>query len=76
MATLPVRPEDEPLLAQCERTIARLQQDNPVQELDALVALGSERDFEVVAKAVRDAIDHDELEAGLDRLHTFVIKYK
>jgi hypothetical protein len=28
-----------------------------------------------VAKAVRDAIDRDELEAGLDRLHTFVIKY-
>lgn len=73
--TLPVRPEDEPLFAQCERTVTRLQQDNPVQELDALVALGSQRDFEVVAKAVRDAIDRDELEAGLDRLHTFVIKY-
>ena len=75
MATLPVRPEDEPRFAQCERTVARLQQDNPVQDLDALVALGNERDFEVVAKAVRDAIDRDELEAGLDRLHTFVIKY-
>jgi hypothetical protein len=73
--TLPIRPEDQPLLEQCDRTVARLQQDNPVQELDALVALGNQRDFEIVAKAVRDAIDRDELEAGLDRLHTFVIKY-
>ena len=67
--------QDPALRAQCKRTVARLVQDNPVQELDALVALGNERDFEVVAKAVRDAIDRDELEAGLDRLHTFVIKY-
>ena len=66
---------DPALRAQCERTVARLVQDSPVQELDALVALGNERDFEVVAKAVRDAIDRDELEGGLDRLHTFVIKY-
>jgi hypothetical protein len=73
--TLPVRPDDEPLLAPCERTVARLRQDNPVQEVDALVAIGNERDFEVVAKAVRDAIDRNELEAGLDRLHTFVVKY-
>ena len=66
---------DPALRAQCERTVARLVQESPVQELDALVALGNERDFEVVAKAVRDAIDRDEPEGGLDRLHTFVIKY-
>lgn len=67
--------DDPALREQCERTVARLLQDNPVQEFDALVAIGNERDFEVVAKAVRDAIDRNELEAGLDRLHTFVIKY-
>jgi hypothetical protein len=73
--TLPMRPEDEPLLAQCEQTIARLEQGNTVAEVGALVALGNGHDFEVVARAVRDAIDRDELEAGLDRLHTFVVKY-
>ena len=67
--------EDPTLRAQCERTVARLLQENPVQELDALVAIGNERDFEVVARAVRDAIDRDELEASLDRLHTFIVKY-
>lgn len=62
-------------LAACERTVARLLENRPVGELDVLVAVGSARDFEVVAKAVRDAIDRDELDAGLDRLHTFVVKY-
>lgn len=59
----------------CWRTVARLIQDGPVPELDALTAVSDERDFEAVAKAVREAIEKNEPEAGLDRLHTFVIKY-
>jgi hypothetical protein len=46
-----------------------------VAELDALTALSDERDFEIVAKAIRETIEKNEPEAGLDRLHTFVIKY-
>ena len=73
--TVPSRDKDDVLVRECERTVARLRQDSPVKEVDAIVALGNERDFEIVAKAVRNAIDRDELEAGLDRLHTFMIKY-
>ena len=43
--------------------------------MDALTTLSDDRDFEVVAKAVRDAIDGNEPASGLDRLHTFVMKY-
>jgi hypothetical protein len=39
------------------------------------MSLSDEKDFEVVAKAVRDAIDRNEPESGLDRLHTFAMKY-
>ena len=59
---LPGGEKDAASVEQCERTIARLLQDNPVQELDTLVALGNKRDFEIIAKAVRDAIDRDELD--------------
>jgi hypothetical protein len=52
-----------------------LKQESPVAELDALAAISEERDFETVAKAVRNAIENDEPEGGLDRLHTFVVKY-
>jgi hypothetical protein len=68
-------PADDRDLEPCRRTAARLMQDGPVKELDALTAISDDRDFEVVAKAVRDAIERNEPEAGLDRLHTFVIKY-
>jgi hypothetical protein len=66
--------DDKDLVA-ARRTAARLLQDSPVPELDALAATTDERDFEAAAKAIREAIEKNEPEAGLDRLHTFVIKY-
>jgi len=63
------------LPAECRPIVVRLAQGNPVPELDALTATVNERDFETVAKQVREAIEKNQPEAGLDRLHTFVIKY-
>ncbi len=65
---------EDPDLQASYRAAARLKQDRPVPELDALTNL-DEKDFEVVAKAVKDAIDRNEPETGLDRLHTFLMKY-
>src|SRR5262249_10859317 len=69
-----VSADNKDLLA-CRRTVGRLLQDCPVAEVDALSAVSDERDFEVVAKAVREAIDRNEPEAALDRLHTYIVKY-
>jgi hypothetical protein len=69
-----VAADDRDMLA-ARRTLARLLQDGPVAEIDALSAVTDERDFEAAAKAIREAIEKNEPEAGLDRLHTFVIKY-
>lgn len=60
---------------ECQRIVQRLQQGAPVQDLDAIAPNTGGRDFEVLAKSVRDYIDKNEPEAGLDRLHTFVVKY-
>ncbi len=43
--------------------------------MDALTAMTAEKDFEALAKEVRETIERNQPEAGLDRLHTFVIKY-
>lgn len=59
----------------CRKIAKRLLLDTPVAELDALTATGDERDFERVAQHVREAIEKNQPEAALDRLHTFVIKY-
>lgn len=63
------------LLGDCRAIAARLIQGGPVVEIDALQALTDDRDFEIVAKAAREAIERNELIQGLDRLHTFVVKF-
>lgn len=59
----------------CKSIAQRLRSDQPVAELDSLIAISDDRDFEVVAEHVREAIQKNQPEGGLDRLHTFVNKY-
>lgn len=66
---------DEPLRDECYRISQRLKQSAPVADLDAISSNAAGKDFESLAKAVAGAIDRNEPEAGLDRLHTFVVKY-
>lgn len=63
------------LIDDCRKIAQRLLSDQPVTEIDALAATTDERDFEVVAKHVREAIEKNQPEGALDRLHTFVIKF-
>lgn len=63
------------LIEECRKIAVRLFTDQPVADLDALTAIADERDFEVVAEHVREAIDKNQPEGGLDRLHTFVNKF-
>jgi hypothetical protein len=63
------------LIDDCRKIAYRLLSDQPVAELDALTAIADERDFEVVAEHVREAIEKNQPEGGLDRLHTFVNKF-
>lgn len=67
--------DDISFVGDCRRIVTRLTQGSPVSELDAISATINERDFEVVAKQIREVIERNEPEAGLDRLHTFVFKY-
>lgn len=58
----------------CERIAARLREGASVEALDAIAAEDGERDFELLVREVRNAINRNEPEAGLDRLHTYVSK--
>ena len=59
---------------ECERIVARLKQSSPVDALDVITPEDDERGFEILASAVRDSIEKNEPESGLDRLHTYVTK--
>lgn len=63
------------LIDECSKISQRLLCGQPVTELDALTAIADDRDFEVVAEHVREAIEKDQPEGALDRLHTFVNKF-
>jgi len=63
------------LYEDCHRIADRLRQGAPVQEIEAISPNSGGRDFDVLAKSVREAIERNEPECGLDRLHTFVVKY-
>lgn len=67
-------PDRDRLFEECERIASRLLQGAPVEALEAITPEGTERGFEALARAVRDSIERNEPEAGLDRLHTFVTK--
>jgi len=66
---------NEPLLQECRGISKRLLHGTPIEEIDAIAMDGVGRDFEILSRAVRNAIDKNEPEAGLDRLHAFVVKY-
>jgi len=66
---------DAQLLAECRRTVAKLLQNTTVPEIGALTPNADGNDFEIIAKQVREAIEKNQPEIGLDRLHTFVIKF-
>jgi hypothetical protein len=66
---------DDQMFEACRRIAERLSQDAPVLEIEALSPNSGGRDFETLAKSVRECIEKNEPEVGLDRLHTFVLKY-
>jgi len=67
-------PERDRLSEECERIASRLLQSGAIDAIEAITPEGAERGFEVLARAVRDCIEKNEPDAGLDRLHTFVTK--
>jgi len=68
--------KNEPeLFAECKGIAARLRAGAPVPDLAEIAANADDRDFDLLARAARDAIDRNEPQAGLDRLHAFVTRY-
>jgi hypothetical protein len=67
--------DDEALRDDARRIIVRLSQSSPVAEIEALSATVNEKDFEAAAKQIREAIDKNQPESALDRLHVFAMKF-
>lgn len=66
-------PEQPP--EECLKIVRRLQESAPVPDIGVVSPNIDDENFETLARSVRECIDRNEPETGLDRLHTFVIKY-
>ena len=66
-------PEEPP--EECLRIVQRLKESAPVPDIGVVTPNIADQSFGALARSVRAAIDRNEPEMGLDRLHTFVVKY-
>ena len=69
------RQTESPLREKCRRIADRLLQSAAVQGAEVISVLSGREEFERLAKGVQDAIEKNEPESGLDRLHTFTVKF-
>jgi hypothetical protein len=66
---------DENLHQECLKLAERLKSNGIVDNLDALEPNSDDADFAKLSDAIKECIENNKPETGLDRLHTFVMKY-
>ena len=57
------------------KIIDKLEKDSIVDEINSIKPNNDEKDFVELAEQIRDLIEKGKLEIGLDRLHTFLVKF-
>ncbi len=68
-------PEIQKAYDDCSRSVARLSGGDDLHEVIELTPNSTEREFAILAREVRESIERNEPEVGLDRLHTYAVKY-
>lgn len=71
---LTMKQEDGVLYDECLKVAERLKKD-VASGLDAIKPNADDKDFNLLAKAIKESIEKNEPEFAIDRLHTFVVRY-
>lgn len=67
--------KDENLHKECLKIVERLKSGGPVENLDSIKPNTKEESFEKLAASIKNSINNNQPETGIDRLHTFVTRY-
>jgi len=67
--------ENATLRKRCAAAAERLSQSAAVHDASVISELSDFEDFEHLAAGIRNSLEKNEPEAGLDRLHTFTVKF-
>lgn len=70
-----LKPQDKEAYDECIKIAERLKNDTPIENLEVFRTDTGDQDFNLLAKNLREAIEKNQPEAALDRLHTFVFKF-
>lgn len=68
-------PAEQALYDECVKIAIRIKRDSVVDNIDALQPNVDDKNFQLLAKLIRESIEKNEPEAAIDRLHTFVVRY-
>lgn len=66
---------DENLHKECIKIAERLKAGGVVENLDVIEPNSDDADFAKLSESIKECIENNKPETGLDRLHTFVTKY-
>jgi hypothetical protein len=66
---------EEKTYEECVKISERLKLESIVEHIDSIQPNSDDRDFNLLAKSIKESIEKNEPEFALDRLHTFVVKY-
>lgn len=67
--------KNENIYKECLNITARLKEEPLVEEIEAIKEIENDKDFNLLAKSIRESINKSQPEAALDRLHTYLMKY-
>ncbi len=66
---------DENLHKECLKIVERLKSGGPVENLDSIKPNTNDESFEKLDTSIKNSINNNQPETGIDRLHTFVTRY-
>jgi len=59
---------DEKIITECRNIAARLSKNVDEEDLHAIRPIGNQREFDILARSVRESIKSNEPESAIDRL--------
>lgn len=67
--------KEEMLITECIKVSERLLKDLPVKDITVLASINPKDEFKILTENIIDLISKNQPEVGLDRLHTYLMKY-
>ena len=71
----PISLEEQILFQECQKIAERLLVGTVVEDIDVFDEFDDEKNFALLSKSIKENIQKNDPESGLDRLHTYTIKY-